>query len=366
MIKKLIWGGVVVLALILIIVAVTRTGSNSGVIRVGAAIPLTGNYGAIGEKIRNGLEAARRDIEKDGTKVEIVYEDACLPKDITSAVQKLISIERVKVINQFCAVGIVPSLSITEPAKVINVEIAANVDDLLGKQYFFSPNFAVRDNAKLLAEFAVSNLKAKRAAFIYYNTPFGKDYTKYTGARFKELGGEVVADEMTNLDVTDFKTNLAKIKSAKPDVIFVTQLTGALATILKQARDLGLDMPIVGNYQNEDPVVLSTAGVAAENFIIASADPSLLSNNYEAFSKSFEIANNVKPDVFASNAYDALQIEVMAIKKCGDDTDCIRAEIHKIRDYSGVSGTITIDSDGVAKKPTIFKIVKDGKFVQYK
>ncbi|MFA6432232.1 MAG: ABC transporter substrate-binding protein [Candidatus Paceibacterota bacterium] len=364
--KKIIWTILVVIIIVVIIALFGRSKPVEGTIRVAAAIPLTGNYASIGEKIKNGLEAARADIEaKDGTKVEIVYEDACLPKEITSAVQKLINIDKITIINQFCAVGIVPALVITEPAKVISVEIAANVDDLLGKQYFFSPNFAVRDNAKTIAEFAVNDLKAKKAAFIYYNTQFGKDYTKYTSARFKELGGTVVADEMTNLDVMDFKTNLAKIKVGNPDVIFVTQLTGALATIIKQARDQGLDIPIVGNYQNEDPTVLSAAGPAAEGFIISSADPAILSANYSAFRESFEEVYKVQPDVFASNAYDALHIEVAAMKKCGNDTDCIRSEIHKIKDYKGVSGTITINADGVAVKPTVFKVVKDGKFVLY-
>ncbi|MES2216007.1 MAG: ABC transporter substrate-binding protein [Patescibacteria group bacterium] len=365
--KKTIWIVVIILAVVVVAMFLSKRPQNgSGVVRIAAAIPLTGNYASIGEKIKNGLEAAKTDIEaKDGTKIDILYEDACLPKDITSAVQKLITIEKVKVINQFCAVGIVPSLEITEPAKVINVEVAANVDDLLGKTYFFSPNFAVRDNAKTIAEFAANELKTKRAAFIYYNTPFGKDYTKYTSARFKELGGEVVADEMTNLDVTDFRTNLSKIKSLKPDVIFVTQLTGALGTILKQARDLGISVAIIGNYQNEDPTVLSVAGAAAEGFIISSADPAALSQNYSGFSTSFEATFKVKPDVFASNAYDALHLEVAAIKACGDDTDCMRSEIHKVTDYQGVSGVITINKDGVAIKPTIFKVVKNGAFIPY-
>lgn len=369
--NKKILGIIIVLIVIGLIIALSLRSDDSAlsgrVVRVGAAIPLTGNYGSIGENIKNGLDAAARDIEADeDVKIEILYQDACMPKDIASAVQKLINIDKVKVINQFCAVGIVPSLSITEPAKIINVEIAANVDDLLGKKYFFSPNFAVRDNAKTIADFAVSELKAKKAAFIYYNTQFGKDYTKYTGARFKELGGTVVADEMTSLEITDFKTNLAKIKNANPDVIFVTQLTGALGTIIRQAKDLGLNIPIVGNYQNEDPIVLNTAGPAAEGFIISSADPGVLSADYAKFNSEYEKRHGRKADVFASNAYDALHLEVAAIRNCGDDTDCIRDEIHKVKGYKGVSGTITIDENGVAKKPTLFKIVRNGAFVPYK
>ena len=345
----------------------TRNSSEQKTLKLGAVIPLTGNYASIGENIKRGLDMAKQDFEskEKDISIEMVYEDGCLPKDVTSAVQKLINIDKVKIINQFCAIGIVPSLEITEPNKIINVEIAANVDDLLGKKYFFSPNFAVRDNAKTIADFAINDLKTKKAAFIYYNTQFGKDYRKYIGQRFTELGGQIVADEMTSLDVTDFRTNLIKIKDAKPDIIFVTQLTGGLGTIIKQSREIGLSIPLVGNYQNEDPIVLQTAGVAAEGFVISSADPSVIGNDDIGFRQRFKDKYGVEPDVFASNAYDAFNLEIQAQIKCGEDTDCIREELHKVSNYSGVSGNITINENGVAEKPTIFKIVKDGKFVLY-
>lgn len=366
--KKII--AIVILIFIIVLgVIVFKPKENNNMINIGAVIPLTGNYAPIGEKIKNGLEMAKSDLEKQfpGKSIKILYEDGCLAKDVTSAVQKLITINDIKIINQFCAIGLVPSLEITEKNKIINVGVAANVDDLMGRNFYLSPNFAVRDNAVTIADFAINNLHAKKAAFIYYNTQFGKDYRKYIGAEFEKLGGQIVADEMTSLDITDFRTNLTKIRDAKPDVIFVTQLTGALGTIIKQTKDLNINAPLVGNYQNEDPVVLSVAGKAAEGFIISSADPIVLSKEFgNDFRENFKKVHGTWPDVFASNAYDALQLEVNAYIKCQDNTECLRDKLHQTKDYHGVSGTITIDANGVAAKPTIFKIVRDGKFVEYK
>jgi len=334
--KKTLWIIIALFVVVFVWLSAEREGGSSATgtmqIKIGAAIPLTGNYASIGENIKRGLDTAKRDIEaKDRSlSIELLYEDGCQPKDVTSALQKLIAVNNVKVINQFCAIGLVPSLEITEPKGVISVGI-----------------------------------EAKKAAFIYYNTQFGKDYRKYIGERFTELGGQIVGDEMTPLDVLDFRTNLTKIKEGKPDVIFVTQLTGALGTVIKQTRDLGIQVPLIGNYQNEDPVVLSVAGAAAEGFIISSADPSILGKGDPNFKQEFEEQYNVQPDVFASNAYDALQLEVAAYASCKGDTACMKTELHKVSDYRGVSGTITIDENGIASKPTIFKIVKDGKFVQY-
>ncbi|MEK7650364.1 MAG: ABC transporter substrate-binding protein [Patescibacteria group bacterium] len=370
--KKVIIWLVIILAIIFIVVFASKNKTENSdvksgeVIKIGIAIPLTGNYASIGENIKRGFDLAKKDLEsgKKDLAINLVYEDACLPKDITSAVQKLINIDKVKTINQFCAIGLVPSIAITEPNKIISMGVAANVDDLLGKNYYFSTNFLVRDNAKTIADFTVNNLKAKKAAFIYYNTQFGKDYRKYIGARFTELGGQVVADEMTSLDTNDFRTNLTKIKAAKPDVIFVTQLTGALGTIIKQTKELDIQTPLVGNYQNEDPVVLSVAGKTAEGFIISSADPAILGDDSNGFRDHFKQLYGVFPDVFASNAYDALHLEVAAYLVCGEDVECIKTELHKIKYYHGVSGNISIDENGVASKPTLFKIVKDGQFVK--
>lgn len=368
--NKTIWFVIIILVLVVGGVWVSKnknSGERSeGTAKIGVAIPLTGNYASIGENIKRGFDLAKKDLENQhkDLAINLVYEDACLPKDIISAVQKLINIDKVKTINQFCAIGLVPSTEVTESNKIISMGVAANVDDLLGKNYYFSTNFLVRDNAKTIADFAVDKLKAKRAAFIYYNTQFGKDYRKYIGTRFTELGGQIVADEMTSLDTNDFRTNLTKIKAAKPDVIFVTQLTGALGTIIKQTKELDIQAPLVGNYQNEDPVVLSVAGKAAEGFIISSADPAILGEDSNGFRDNFKQQYGVFPDVFASNAYDALHLEVAAYLTCGEDVECIKTELHKIKDYHGVSGNISIDENGVASKPTLFKIVKDGQFVK--
>ena len=354
--------------LIASIVIASRNTTDDTAIKIGVAVPLTGNYGSIGEKIKNGMNLAKQDIEKKnpGISIKLLYEDACLPKDITSAVQKLINIDKVHVVNQFCAIGLVPSIDITEPKKVISVGMAANVSDLTGKKYYFSPNFSVAENAVTIADFGTVTLKAKKAAFLYYNTQFGKDYRRYTGERFVASGGEIVADEMVNIDVTDFRTNLAKIKLSKPDVIFITHITGGLGTIIKQSKELGIKTPFVGNYQNEDPLVLNIAGSAAEGFIISSADPEILSGNNSEFKQTYLNKHGVAPDVFASNAYDALHLEIPAYIACKGNTDCMASELHKVSNYKGVSGTITIDKNGFASKPTVFKIVKNGKFELYK
>lgn len=335
-------------------------------IKIGVIIPLTGNYASIGEKIKNGLELAKADLESrnQGLKINLIYEDACLGPAAVSATQKLITVDQVKMIGaQFCVPGLIPSLAITEPNKIINVGIAASSNEILDKHYYFSTNSSIKDNAIVIADYAASKLKVKRAAFLYYNTQLGKDYRSEIGKRFEALGGQTVADEMTDLSQTDFRSNLIKIKAAKPDVIFMTQITSGLGLALRQARELGIEVKIVGNVSNEDSVMLGIAGQSAEGFIFPSADPALLGKDPNDFEGRFRAKYGVAADYFSSSAYDALSLEVPTYLKCQGNTDCVATELHQTVNYPGASGEISINQAGVATKPVLFKEVKSGQFI---
>jgi branched-chain amino acid transport system substrate-binding protein len=342
--------------------------TNKEPIKIGVIIPLTGNYASIGEKIKNGLELAKADMEKknQNLKIALIYEDACMGPEAISATQKLINVDKVKIIGaQFCVPGLIASLEVTESNKVINVGIAASSNSVLNKNYYFSPNSSIKENSIVIADYAINNLKVKRAAFLYYDTQLGKDYRQEIGKKFESLGGQTVADEMTALSQTDFRANLTKIKAAKPDVIFMTQITSGLGIALKQAKEIGLDVKIVGNVSNEDSVMLSIAGKAAEGFIFPSADPALLGKDTSGFEDRFKAKYGVASDYFSSSAYDSLSLEISAYLKCQGDTNCIKTELHKTTNYAGASGEITINEEGIALKPVLFKVVKNGQFVPY-
>ena len=146
-------------------------------------------------------------------------------------------------------------------------------------------------------------------------------------------------------------------------MLFVVHLAKPLGTLLKQARELGLESQILSHSEAEDPNVLQIAGEAAEGFVISSSDPEA-TEVVTDFQERYEAAYDAAPDVIAANAYDALRIQLQAYEKCGQDTDCMRNEFYTTVNYSGVSGNITIEEDGSASKPATFKIVEDGEFVE--
>ena len=245
------------------------------------------------------------------------------------------------------------------------VNIPANPDVTLNHPYVFSTNKAVKDDAEKLSTFARKNLNAQTAALIYYATPIGKDYGKYIAESFTHSGGTVVASQDVPLEAVDFRTELLKLKTQNPNVIYAIQLSSALGNLIKQARELGINTTIMSFSEAEDPGVLSSAGTAAEGLIVSSAESPTKSLSAQQFQERYKQRFGTPPDVLAANAYDSFMLEMNAYNTCGKNSECMRTALHSVANYLGVSGEITINPDGASFKPNMFKIVKNGTFVPY-
>ncbi len=349
---------------ILVALGFLLNGPTKEGLRVGVLVPPSGNFAVLGERVRNGFELAKADLASHGTFVEVIYEDACQPKEALSAITKLIESDRITLLGgSFCVAGFVPVIDVLEKHQVIGVNLAPNPDSVLGHDYVVSTNTSIKLKANELGAFAADTLRAKTAAILYYNTPLGEDYRKHFSAAFEERGGEIVLEQVTLIDASDFRTELTKIKQKNPDVIFVVQLARPLGNLLKQANELGIESRMLGNSQNEDPSVIEVAGVSAEGFYISSDEPLPPSENVLDFNRRYKERFGQEADVFARNAYDALILEAAAYKHCAGETDCMLAYFHAIKNYDGVSGSISIEEDGTAFKPTSFKVIKNGMFV---
>ncbi|MDD5163150.1 MAG: ABC transporter substrate-binding protein [Candidatus ainarchaeum sp.] len=341
---------------------------NGKEIKIGALVPLTGNYSVLGNRIKNGMELAKQDllVENPNKQIELVFEDACQPKDAVTAIQKMIEVDKINLIGgSFCLVGLVPIIPITEEKKMIVFNTAANPDSVLNHPYVFSTNKSIKSDAAGMANFALQKLNAKTAVTVFYNTPLGQDFNKHLTETFIAGNGTVLSTQMVELNAVDFRTELTKIKEQKPDVIFIIQLSNSLGLFLKQAKELGIEAKIMSHSEAEDPNVLATAAEAAEGFIISSSEPKIKTKEILDFKEKYSKAFGAEPDILAATAYDSLKLQVIAFEKCNGSSDCMAEEFHKTKNYAGASGNITINANGSSDKPTNFKIVKNGKFVPY-
>lgn len=333
-------------------------------IKIGVIAPFSGNYALQGERIRNGLELAEEDLTSQNISVKLLYEDGCTASQTVPAFRKLVESDGIKILGaSFCLVGFTPLLPIAEENNIIMFNTAKNPSTILNRSYVFSTNLAISEDSEFQARYAADKGE-KTGAIVYYATPFGQDFAKFIPQYFEQHGGRMLVSESVELSAADFRTELAKIKDADPDVIFVVHLSNSLGNFIRQARELGINATIISNSEAEDPSVITAAGTASEGFVVSTSEPVNKTQKLMDFESKYMNRFGVFPDPLAMNAYDSLTIQAITYKKCNGNADCIKAELHKIKNYDGVSGTITISEDGSSSKPLLIKIVRNGTFVR--
>ena len=195
--------------------------------------------------------------------------------------------------------------------------------------------------------------------------PYSVGLTEYFKQEFVKNGGKVVAEENYKEKDEQFGSQLNNIKSANPDAIFLPGYYGDVATIAKQARDQGIDVPIFGGDGWDDPKLVELGGDAVQNCYFTthaaedSNDPRM--KQFAAKFRAFHKGKN--PGALAAVAYDAANIMFAAIKKAGGtDRDKIRDALASTTKFPGVTGDITIDKDRNAIKQLVILQVKGDKF----
>jgi branched-chain amino acid transport system substrate-binding protein len=194
-------------------------------------------------------------------------------------------------------------------------------------------------------------------------------YSVGLAANFKEtftsMGGKIVLEQKFSSGDKDFKAQLTAIKAANPEAIFAPCYYTEAALISRQARELGLKIPVFGGDGWEAPELLQLGGQAMEG--------TYYSTHYSAEDQSAAVQNFVKkyaarwnnevPDAMAALGYDSAMVLVEAIKRAGTtDEPKLRDAIAATKNFEGVTGNTTLDQNRNATKPAVIMTIKDGKF----
>ena len=340
---------------------------ESGALRLGATIPLTGPAATYGREIQQGIELAVSDLALEGIRTQVSYEDVSLPGPMAvSAIRNLIDQKDIEaVVANFYN----PAIPVMAPAIMRAKTIAfhtAEADDkiLAAGDYIFSTNARIKDESAEMARFAVQRFRAKTAVVLYVGTTFGEHYNLHFTKQFEALGGKVVYSELTALEERDMRPALLKALAQKPDVLIAAYFGPGLGLVLKQALGMNVEQPILTVYEAENAAVLETAGSLPDDQIyFFSPQPAKASPRVVSFRDSFHERFGTHPTLFAANAYDATTLAAHALKACSRDRSCARRKIAETRGYEGVSGTFSFDADGGASKDFILKTVRGGSFV---
>lgn len=353
-------------------------GADGDTIKVGGLLEMTGGSASFGISGKNGIDLALKKINEKGVlggkKLSLVVADTkSEASEATNGMQKLISQDKVVAVigpNQSSAV--IASGAINNGAKVVDITpMGTNPDVTVDpktkqvKPYSFRTCFIDPFQGTVMASFASNELKVKRAAIYIDNT---SDYAKGLAQFFKENfvknGGQVVIEEAYLQKDTDFKSTLTKIKAAKPDFIYIPGYYQEVGLIVKQAREMGITVPMAGGDGWDSAKLPEIAGKAAlENTFFSSLySPDDTSDLNKEFVAEYKKAYNTNPDVFGALAYDSTLLVAKAIEDAGSaDPAKIAEAMAKIKGFKGVSGEVTFNEQHNPIKSAVIIEHKDGK-----
>jgi branched-chain amino acid transport system substrate-binding protein len=216
----------------------------------------------------------------------------------------------------------------------------------------------------VMAKFARENLKANKVAVLQDNkSAYSIGLTDVFTRKFTEMGGKVTGVESYSQGDTDYRAQLTAIKKAQPEAIYVPGYYSEVGVIARQARELGLKVPLLGGDGWDSEKLYELGGTAIQG--------SYFSNHYspdnpdpriQKFVSGYKAAYGGVPDALAALAYDAANVAIDALKKAPDTSGpAIRDAIAQTKNFPGIAGAITLDEKRNAVKPAVVLKVGDGK-----
>jgi branched-chain amino acid transport system substrate-binding protein len=363
------------LALLLLIgLLVPGMAGAADTVKIGLLAPLTGFAAADGLSVLNSVQLAVERVNQDGgllgRQVELVYyDDRADGKEAVALSRKLIQQDRVA--------GVVGG-SYSTPSRAVapifeDEEIpfvaayAVHPDVTTSGKYCFRNGFLGMVEGKSAGYVSVELLKAKKIALLTSDNDFGRTLAEGFKAYLDDQGkaAQIVFEQTYPFKEKDFKPYLSKIKEANPDLLFASGYYFQTGPIVQQARELGLDVQILGEEGADSPKFLEIAGASAEGFVIVTNldrdDPRPV---VQDFLKTFEQRYQIQPDMVGASAYDAFMIICEGIRRAGStDGPAIQQAIAATKDYNGLTGVLKGFTDiGEVVKEVQVQIVKDGRF----
>ncbi|HEX8282109.1 MAG TPA: ABC transporter substrate-binding protein [Pyrinomonadaceae bacterium] len=332
-------------------------------VRVGAFMSLTGDTAQYGISALNGYRMAVEEANAaggaGGRRVELVVQDTR-----SDAVETEVVVERlIREVRVHALLGEVVSSRSLAAARVAQREgvpmltpSATSPDVTAVGPYVFRGCYTDIFQGAAIAHFAAGQLGARRAAFLVdRDQRYSVDLARFIREDFTRHGGEVVAEQEYEEGAKDFTVQLAEVGATKPDVIFIPGYYLEAGLLARQARAIGIEVPLVGGDGWDSPRLFEIGGDAlaggfySSHFSAQDPDPQV-----QRFVADYRRLFVATPDSFAATAYDAARIMLAALARAPSlERAAVRDALAETRDFPGVTGPITFDAERNAVKPVV-------------
>jgi len=338
----------------------------TGDIIVGMYGSLTGDGASFGQSSREGTELAVDEINTGagllgGRKIRLLVEDdQSKPEEASNAVTKLVTQDKVVAVlgevasrRSLAAAPVCQKYQVPMISPSSTNERVTEVGDYIFRVCFIDPF-----QGEVLAKFAFNDLKARKVAILKdIQQDYSVGLTDSISKHFTALGGQVLPPVSYSSGDADFKAILTQVRSQQPDAVFATGYYPEAAIIVRQARELGMKMPILGGD--------GWVGDALKNGREA-LNNTYISNHYSAdnpdpvvqnFVKAYRAKFNREPDAIAALAYDSVKVLADALTRANSTEGPKLRDALAAADVPGVTGRLRINDKRNVDKPAVIQEV---------
>ncbi len=354
-------------------------GQSASVTKFGHIQPLTGPSAAYGIRARDGALIAVEEINAAGgwtdakgqkRQLEMLVGDmANDPKQaITLFRQYATDSQVVALLGPTNSVGYIPLVPVASQIKIPLIGNGSGAPIKEWNAYTYRVNPVSSLAVPILVKKVVDKLKIKRLAVIYDQTQDAQagdaEVCKHLAGT---LGYELIAFEAFRANDQDFSPQIAKIRSLRPDAIYVAAATGDGIKVVSQIRELGIDKPLITGFGSfQDPVYWDgTKGGVKGDYTWLAQDLSSPSAQLKPFLDKYNARfAQQEATSFSTFGYDSVVTLVEALKKAGEpDRDKVAAALASLDFTTPIGSRITFKNppDGNNVNPSVVAVQISGR-----
>ena len=341
-------------------------------IKIGEFASMTGKEATFGQISHQGALLAIEEVNAAGgvlgRKLELLTEDdQSKPGESATIVKKFISRDKVvAILGEIVSSRTLEAAPICQNAKIPLVSPGATAPEVTTKgDYIFRACFIDPFVGTITAKFARDTLKVRRAGILSsVSSAQSVGLAKFFRERFTAEGGTIALEQKFGEGDKDFRAQLTAIRAAGVDGVFIPAYYTEAALICKQARDLGLVIPLFGTDGRESAEFLATGGKAVEGcYLVTHYSPENHSPLVRAFNARFQQRWDTPSNALSALGYDAAMLIVDALRRAGTtDSAKLRDALAATAGFVGVTGVFTLDAQRNPTKSAVVLTVKNGKF----
>lgn len=363
-------------ALALLIAALSACGQRAAsplTVRVGVILPLTSGVAAAASSALRGAQMAADDVnaERAVRLVLVTHDDAGSPQKAIDLFQRLSSDPGVAAVVggltdmvavQLSSVAAATQTPLLSPGATGPIPFAGN--------YFFRTALPSPVQGKALAEHALAK-GLRQASVVQDSNEYGTAVAEGFSQAMRAGGGVVLSQHLFTDGTRDFGGVVQALQRERPQVVLFAGYPDEGEVFVRQLAQSGLRVPLLvpDSFASEE-VAAALAGrdaVVASVFFADSPFPRV-----RAFVREFRTRYGRAPDAFAAQAYDAVRLLAVAVKRLGTgvyrgpgqvDRAKLRDALTGLKDHPGVTGTITFDRLGNPARDVQLLRVDAGKLV---